>query len=483
MGRQIQVYMTDYAAGKFLAKQEDLQFEKDTPGYKAQEADIFNIYEQVKYQEIIGFGGAFTQASAINLFGMGREKQQEIMRAYFDPKEGIGYSFCRATINSCDFSTESYAYDETPDDFELKDFTIEHDRKDVIPMIREARRWNPELKIFSSPWSPPRWMKTNGRMDKGRFLKKECRQVWADYFVRYLEEYEKEGIHVWGVTIQNEPNAEMGWESCFYNDQEERDFLENYLKPAFDRAGRKEKILFWDHNKERAVDRTLEIVSSEKARAAADGIALHWYAGDHFGAMEAIHQLMPGKYMIGTEACVGTEKKESYAAGEKYAHDIIGDLNHWANGWVDWNMILNKDGGPDHWMEEQVRFRERYQREKTALEALTLEEQEFLLPCLETGIWVGEAPVVVKTETELEYKSTYYYMGHFSKFIRPGAVRIGSSIYTKDLEACVFLNTDGQKAAVVLNQSGCEKNLVLRCQKEIAGTVMPAHSIATFLFK
>lgn len=482
MGRQIEVYVTDYAAGKFLEKQPDLQFKEDTPGYRAQEANIFNIYDQIQYQEIVGFGGALTQASAVNLFGMSKEKQKEIMQAYFDPEEGIGYSFCRATINSCDFSTESYAYDETPGDFELKDFTIEHDRKDVIPMIKEAYRWNPGLQIFSSPWSPPHWMKTNGRMDKGRYLKKDCRQVWADYFVRYLEEYEKEGIPVWGVTIQNEPNAEMGWESCFYNDQEERDFLENYLKPAFERAGRKEKILFWDHNKERAVDRALEVASSEKAKAAADGIALHWYVGDHFGALDAIHEMMPGKFMIGTEACVGTEKKEAYAAGEKYAHDIIGDLNHWANGWVDWNMILDDTGRPDHWMDEQVRFKERYEKEKPEQEDLLPEEQEFLTPCLRTGIWVGEAPIVVKSEDEFEYKSTYYYMGHFSKFIRPGAVRIGNSVYTKDLDVCAFRNPNGQMAAVVLNHSDSPKELVLRYHKEIAGTTIQAHSIATFLF-
>ena len=243
--------MTNYNQNQLLKEQTPLSFGPDKEGYKANEANIFNIYDQVRYQKILGFGGAMTQASAVNLLKMNEAQRNEVMKRFFDSKEGIGYSLCRTTINSCDFSTEFYNYDNTENDWDLHDFNIEHDRKDVIPMIKQAMTLSDDLTLFSSPWSPPGWMKTNGRMDKGRYLRKDCRQVWADYIVKFLLEYEKEGIPVWGITVQNEAHAEMGWESCYYTAQEEREFAQNYLKPALCKAGMPDKkVLFWDHNKE-----------------------------------------------------------------------------------------------------------------------------------------------------------------------------------------------------------------------------------------
>lgn len=485
MKKKIRVFVTDYDSRDFLQEKEPLFFHADREGYRANEANIFNIYDQVRYQKILGFGGAMTQASAVNLMKMNAADQDAVMKGYFDREEGIGYSLCRTTINSCDFSTEFYSYDDTEDDWELKNFSIGHDRQDVIPMIKKAMSINGDLKLFSSPWSPPGWMKTNGRMDKGRYLREDCRQVWADYFVRFLQEYEKEQIPVWGVTIQNEAHAEMGWESCYYTAEGEQIFARDYLRPALDRAGMGDKkVLFWDHNKERAFDRAAQILSDPKAREALDGIAVHWYAGDHFGALDAIHQLCPEMLILGTEACVSNEKRECYLTGEKYAHDIIGDLTHWACGWVDWNMILDVAGKPDHWMEEQLAFRERFSDGGCREEELSETEKEFLLSCMETGIWAGEAPVVVDHETgEIKRSSSYYYIGHFSKFIRPGAVRIGHSMYTHLLEGCAFENEDGEKVAVVMNPGDCAMNLTLRYRDEIAETRLPAHSIVTCLFQ
>ena len=483
MSKLIHVYLTDYNHNQLLKEQEPLSFGPDKEGYKANEANIFNVYDQVRYQEIVGFGGAMTQASAANLQKMDEAQRNAVMRSFFDPKEGIGYSLCRTTINSCDFSTEFYSYDDTENDWDLKDFNIEHDRKDVIPMIRQAMELSDELRLFSSPWSPPKWMKTNGRMDKGRYLRKDCRQVWADYFARFLQEYEKEGIRIWGVTIQNEAHAEQGWESCYYTAQEEREFAQEYLKPALRKAGLDDrKILFWDHNKERVFDRTMETLAAKEAQDALDGVAVHWYAGDHFGALDAVHQMYPDKLILATEACVGPDKR-AYASGEKYAHDIIGNVNHWAGGWVDWNMILDDTGRPDHWMDEQLAFRKRFEESGCDESALSETEREFLLPCVDSGIWKGEAPVVMDHETkELHYSSSYYYMGHFSKFVRPGAVRIANSIYTDKLEVCTFVNPDGSIAAIAMNPNEEDYPLVLRYHDEMARTVVPAHSIVTYLF-
>ena len=484
MNKIIKVYMTNYNQNQLLKEQTPLSFGPDKEGYKANEANIFNIYDQVRYQKILGFGGAMTQASAVNLLKMNEAQRNEVMKRFFDSKEGIGYSLCRTTINSCDFSTEFYNYDNTENDWDLHDFNIEHDRKDVIPMIKQAMTLSDDLTLFSSPWSPPGWMKTNGRMDKGRYLRKDCRQVWADYIVKFLLEYEKEGIPVWGIAVQNEAHAEMGWESCYYTAQEEREFAQNYLKPALCKAGMPDKkVLFWDHNKERAFDRALEVLSSKEAGEALDGMAVHWYVGDHFGALEAFHQMYPDKLILATEACVGKEKRAAYNTGEKYAHDIIGNLNHWACGWVDWNMILDDTGHPDHWMDEQIAFKKRFEENGCDEETLSETEKEFLLPCIRTGIWRGEAPVVMNHETkEIHYSSSYYYMGHFSKFVRPGAVRIANSIYTHKLEGCTFINPDGSKVAIVMNPNEEELPLVLRYRDYIAETALPAHSIVTYLF-
>lgn len=233
MGKRVKVIETNLKAGRKLETVSPLEFRADKKGNDGHEQNILNVYQEVEYQEILGFGGAFTEATALNFSGLDAAQKQELLDGYFDAQTGLGYNFCRATINSCDFSEDFYSYDDTPEDFALKDFDISHDKKDIIPMILKARELSPQLKLFSSPWSPPGWMKTNGRMDKGGALRNDCRQVWADYFARYIEEYEKAGVDIWGVTVQNEAKAEQGWESCTYEAGEERDFVTGYLKPGW----------------------------------------------------------------------------------------------------------------------------------------------------------------------------------------------------------------------------------------------------------
>lgn len=456
--KEIRVIETNVAKGDLLKEAAPLQFVPDKKGPDGNEEDIFNIYDQVQYQEILGFGGAFTEASALNFKGLTEEQQKEVADQYFDAEKGIGYSFCRATINSCDFSADFYSYDDVDGDFELEHFDIAHDKEAVIPMIHTALERSPEMRIFSSPWSPPAWMKTNGKMAKGGSLKKECYDVWARYVAKYIQEYEKAGVHIWGVTVQNESKAAQGWESCIYEAAEERDFVVGYLRPACDRAGLGDrKILCWDHNKERVVDRALETFCSPRARDAFDGMAVHWYAGDHFGALDAAHQLFPEKLFVASEQCKGASDIP-WNSGETYAHDIIGDLNNWVNAWVDWNMLLDENGGPDHWKDEQ--------------QATGWDPEK---------IWVGESPIMVKNGV-LEYASSYYYIGHFSKFIRPGARRVASSLYTDRLEGCAFKNPDGSHAAVLMNRTDADIKVFLRYKTEIAPYTVQAHSIATFLF-
>lgn len=460
MGKKIRVIETHLASDTKLSEQPAMEFVKEIPEPDSQEGNILNVYDQVQYQEILGFGGALTEASALNLNRVSPKLRKEVMELYFDKEKGIGYNFCRSTINSCDFSEDFYTYDDVDGDFELEHFDISHDKETIIPAIKEAQEMAEDFLIYASPWSPPAWMKTNGKMSKGGKLKKECQDVWARYVGRYLQEYEKEGVHIWGVTVQNEAKAEQGWESCFYTAGDERDYVTGYLKPALEKMGLGDrKIFFWDHNKERVVDRAMETLCSKRARDCFDGIAVHWYSGDHFSALDVTHQLFPEKYIIASEQCTGKGKTKE-ASGEKYAHDIIGDLNNWVNAWVDWNMFLDDDGGPDHWKDEQ---------KSTGWE--------------EDKIWVGESPIVYDREKkELDIRSSYYYMGHFSKFIRRGAKRIGSSVYDPFLETCAFKNPDGTIVCVVLNRTEKDREVSLRYKYQLADFTVKAHSIVTFVF-
>lgn len=459
MGKTIRVIETHLASGKKLQELETLQFHPDKPGSEGQEEHILNLYDEVHYQEILGFGGAMTEASALNLTRVEESLREKVLELYFDKEKGIGYNFCRSTINSCDFSEDFYSYDEVEGDFSLKHFDIAHDKETVIPMLKEAGKVAEDLLLYATPWSPPAWMKTNGKMSKGGKLKKECWEVWANYVVRFLQEYEKAGVPVWGVTVQNEAKAEQGWESCVYTAGEERDYATGYLKPAMERGGMGDrKIFFWDHNKERTVDRALETLCSNRARDCFDGVAVHWYSGDHFGALDVFHQLFPEKYIIASEQCTGKSPRPEQS-GEKYAHDIIGDLNNWANAWVDWNMFLDEDGGPDHWKDEQK-----------------------ATGWAEDKIWVGESPIVYDRQKKaLDIRSSYYYMGHFSKYIRRGARRIGCSCYDSAVETCAFQNKDGSIVCVALNRTEQEKKISLRYKGELADFTLKAHSIVTWV--
>lgn len=458
--RKIRVIETHLASGAKLKELPEISFQKDKDGADGREDRLLNIYDDVQYQEILGFGGAFTESSTLNLTRVGKEMRQKVLELYFDRENGIGYNFCRSTINSCDFSEELYSYDDSEEDFSLENFDIAHDKETILPAMKEAAKRAEDLVFFASPWSPPAWMKTNGRMAKGGKLRTECQEVWANYVAKFVQEYQKEGVHIWGVTVQNEAKAVQGWESCVYTAGEERDFVTGYLKPAFERAGLGDrKIFFWDHNKERVVERAKETLCSRRAQDCIDGIAVHWYSGDHFTALDVTHQLFPDKYLIASEQCTGKGRTPEQS-GEKYAHDIIGDLNNWVNAWVDWNMFLDEDGGPSHWLDEQ-RQDGRDERK----------------------IWVGESPIVYDREkNELDIRSSYYYMGHFSKYIRRGAKRIGYSIFDSALEACAFRNTDGSIVCVVLNRTEHDREFALRYRQEIADVKVKAHSIVTYIF-
>jgi glucosylceramidase len=407
------------------------------------------VETRVKYQQIEGFGGAFTEAAAVTLQKMPAAKQEEILKAYFDPVAGHAYSICRTHINSCDFALGNYAYCEQNGDFELKTFSIERDRRALLPMIQRALKISSHgLNLFASPWSPPAWMKTSGKMNQGGKLKPECREVWARYYARYIREYEKEGIPIWGLTVQNEPASVQPWDSCIYTGEEERDFILDYLGPVLAKEGLGHvKIIIWDHNRDFLYERARAVLEDPAAAQYVWGTGFHGHVGDHFANVQRVHEAWPDKKLLFTEGCrEGGPHHGSWLSGERYARSIIQDLNNWTVGWVDWNLLLNHEGGPNH-----------------------------------VGNFCS-APILADTRTgEIHYQSSYYYLGHFSRFIRPGAWRILSSSSSEDLEVLACENSDGSLVIVVLNRT--ETPIPFRLQLgEIAGLgKAPRRSIQTIV--
>jgi glucosylceramidase len=407
-------------------------------------------------QTILGIGGALTDASAEVFAKLPSDKQREFMDAYYDPKKGIGYTLGRTNIHSCDFSSASYTYVDEGD-AALKSFSVAHDRQYRIPFIKRAMATaGGKLTLFASPWSPPAFMKTNGEMLHGGKLKPEFRQAWANYYTKFIRAYEKEGIPIWGISIQNEPMATQTWESCVYSAEDERDFLKNFLGPTMHRAGLGEKkIIAWDHNRDLIWQRVSTILEDPDAAKYVWGIGYHWYEPWSGGEMmfdnvRLVHEQFPDKKLLFTEGTVDRFKPEditSWRLGEYYGHSMINDFNDGAVGWTDWNVLLDEQGGPNH---------------------------------------VGNfcfAPIHADTKTgALTYTNSYYYIGHFSKFVHPGARRIACSPSRSALLSTAFVNPDGKIAVVVMNRGAEKITYYLWMNGNAAEVSSPPHSIQTLVF-
>ena len=331
------------------------------------------------------------------------------------------------------------------------------DKQKRIPMIKRAQALiRDDLVFYASPWSPPAFMKTNNHMLRGGKLLPEFNQAWANYYVKFIDAYEAEGIPVWGVTIQNEPMAVQRWESCIYTAEEERDFLKNFLGPTFENAGYSDKnIVVWDHNRDLISHRANTIFEDPEALKYAWGIGFHWYetwtGGDpKYDNLKNIRESYPEMNLLFTEGC--QEKFDStqynrWSNAERYGNSMINDFNSGTVGWTDWNILLNEKGGPNH-------------------------VQNFCF-----------APVHADTQTnELIYTPTYYYIGHFSKFIRPRAKRISTTASRSTIESTSFQNPDGEIVTIVMNRT--EKQIDYRLvvgSYEVQLTILP-HAMQSIIY-
>lgn len=460
------------------------------------ENQVVNLYPGFTYQEILGFGGAMTESAAYVLSLLPEQMRKEAVRAYFD--EG-GYTLLRVPVDSCDFSLGMYQ--AVPDsDPELTSFSIERDRKYIIPALREAIEMaDRPVSVLLSPWSPPPQWKTPPAMLKnihspedlkkllppelvdvelekvspvlqeliaglkaslesgqgirkcGGHLKPEFYGSWARYLVKYVQAYLDEGIPVRWLSIQNEAQAATPWDSCQWTAAEEKIFLRDYLYPAVEQAGLTDRvgILFWDHNKENLLDRTMEMLD-QQTRPMVAGAAFHWYSGDHFDAVRMVHERYPELRLIFTEGCcpiVPSGSAEDLQQGVQYAHDMIGNLNSGMDAWFDWNLYLDEQGGPNH-------------------------VKNFC-----------SAPIMLDGHGGYEKRTSYHYIRQITRHIQPGAVRIGSTKYTLDLDITAFRNPDKEIVAILLNRGSEERSVNLRFEGKVCKLKIPTQGIISVRIK
>jgi len=453
-GKEVTVYTTAENTSHRLSATDKLRFKH--LGQPLETQICVFVDPSRTFQTILGIGGALTDAAAETYAKLPGDKQKEIVKAYFDSRDGIGYTLARTNIHSCDFSSGSYTY-VTEGDKQLQSFSVSHDKQFRIPFIKQAMATaGGRLDIFASPWSPPAFMKDNNNMLRGGKLKSEFYQSWANYYAKFIKAYQSEGIPIWGITIQNEPMATQTWESCIYSAEEERDFLKNHLGPTMKREGLADKkIIAWDHNRDLVYQRAQTILADPQAARYVWGIGFHWYepwsGGDPmFDNVKLVHEAFPDKHLIFTEGCsdsFNAQKLNEWRLGEQYGRSMINDFNCGTVGWTDWNVLLDEQGGPNH---------------------------------------VGNfcfAPVHADTKTgQLTYTNSYYYIGHFSKFVRPGAKRIASSPSRSQLLSAAFLNSDGKVAVVVMNKSDKPVSYFLWVGGEAAEVSSLPHSIQTLVF-
>jgi glucosylceramidase len=466
---QVQVFETS-ASGNNLKEVAILQ--------KIESPLVVTINPEEKFQTITGFGGSFTESSAHLLKKLGAENRNKILEAYFG-ETGAKYSLTRTHINSCDFSLSNYSYAPVENDKELSSFSIKEDMDDIIPMIKDAMNISKDgFKIISSPWTAPPWMKDNKDWRGGSLLP-EHYPTWANFFSKYIEAYKKEGIDIWGITVENEPLGNgKNWESMHYTPKEMNEFVKNHLGPVLRSNHPQVKILGYDQNRDELKEWVDVMYNDAEAKKYFDGTAIHWYAStfDYFpDVLQYTHAKAPEKYMIQTEACIDAEvpvwkndqwywSKEAtdwgwdwapedkkhlhpkYIPAHRYARDIIGCLNNWVDGWVDWNMVLDRQGGPN-WFKN----------------------------------WCT-APVIVDPEKdEVYFTPLYYVMSHFSRFIRPEAVRIGIKCANPDIMCTAALNKDGSTVVILFNPSNKTKGIELNYKGNSIITNLKDNAIQTIL--
>ncbi|MEI5906244.1 glycoside hydrolase family 30 beta sandwich domain-containing protein [Bacillus spongiae] len=441
----VEVWLTTADQQQLLQKQADIQVSSNNPSNHY----TINVDENREYQEMDGFGAAMSGSSAY-LFNqkLSNVQRQAVLNDLFG-SDGIGLNFVRHTVGASDFSLENFSYNDIASgttDFPLNHFSIDKDKQNVIPMLKEVLTINPDLKLLGTPWSAPAWMKDSSTLNGGKLLP-QYYQAYADYIVKYINSYENEGLPIYAFTVQNEPHHETsGYPSMMMEASEQIDFIKNHLGPTFTNESIDTKILSWDHNWNE-YDYPIEVLNDEVAKSYIAGTAFHCYAGtpDQQSFVQNAH---PDKGIWFTE-CSGGEWSTDF--GENLAWNmsnvVIGSTRNWAKSVLLWNLALDENYGP-----------------------------------INGGCTDCRGVVTInQTNGDVQKNVEYYVLGHISKFVNPGAKRIDTN-FDDDLQNVAFKNPDGSKALLVLNNATTEKTFNVKDGASSFSYTLPAGAVATFVW-
>lgn len=441
----VEVTLTTGDRTRLLSREPDLRFSdaaQDT-------GSIIEVDLTTRYQTIVGFGAALSDASAwLIQHRLTAPRRDSLLRELFGPEPGVGFSFVRVDMGASDFSLEHYSYDDVPAgsfDTTLANFSIDADRDATIPILQRALEINPQLTVMASPWSAPAWMKTSGSLIKGT-LRADAYPLYAEYFRKFIEAYRAEGIPIQLVSLQNEPHFEPeNYPGMRLKPADRARLVRNHFGPLFARAGIATQILDWDHNWDEP-NSPLAVLADSGARRYIAGVAWHCYGGD-VSAQSVVHDKYPDKDTYFTE-CSGGEWAPKFADNLVWTVKtlIIGATRNWARGVLMWNLALNEKHGPH------------------------------------TG-GCGDCRGVVtinSTDSSIVRNEEYYALAHASRFVRPGAQRVASSSGIDSIAAVAFQNSDSSLVLIVVNEAKNAKPFTVRAGHRVFDYTLAAGAVATF---
>lgn len=428
-------------------KSELFQFHKNSiPNYVSNINFSINVNPNVTYQEIDGFGFSLTGGSALHLNNMSSTARSKILNDLFS-ENGIGVSYLRVSIGASDLDAEVFSYNDLQPgqtDVNLNQFSIQKDKENLIPVLKEILAINPDIKIMGSPWSAPVWMKDNNNSIGGS-LKPEYYEAYAHYFIKYIQAYQQENITIDAITIQNEPHHDSNNPSMYMNAGDQAEFIKNHLGPKFESKEIKTKIIVWDHNADNT-SYPISIYNDAEANKFIDGAAFHLYAGD-INNLSSVHNTYPNKNLYFTEQWVGANSNFADNLRWHTKELIIGATRNWCKTVLEWNLASN-----------------------SSLEPHTLGG---CTECL--GALTIDGNNVTKNDA-------YYIIAHASKLVRPGSFRISSN-YTNDLPNVAFKTPKNEIIVIVLNNTSIDKSFNINVLDQPITTSLKAGAVGTYVWK